>query len=108
MKEVDLAYKDSCCMPEPCCLPSPREPSYPGTYITVPEDSEMEIPDSGEITFKFRVRRETEEKTGEKCCKYDLDLMAITGVKGDPEEPDESESDSAAIRISAAFKGKKK
>lgn len=107
MKEIDLAYKNGpeCCAPTPCCGNSKCEPSYPGVYLTFPEDSEL--PDSGEITFKFRIRRETEEKQGEKCCKYDLDLMSVVGVKGDKVEVDDEESDSAAIRIEKAFKGKK-
>lgn len=107
MKEIDLAHKDGCCGPVACCPPDakPSEPSYPGAYLTLPEGSEL--PDSGEITFRFRVRRETEEKTGDKKCTYDLDLMAIVGAKADKSE-DDGEDDNAAERIEKAFKGKKK
>ena len=106
MKEIDLSYKDTCCAQTPCCAPEMKgEPSYPGVYLTFPEGTDL--PDSGEITFKFRIRRETEEKQGEKCCKYDLDLMSVTNVKADKTEVDDEENDSAAIRLDKAFKGKK-
>lgn len=89
-------------------MPTPMhvsEPSYPSTYIRVPEGSGLELPDSGEITFRFRVRRETDDKR-EGACTYDIDLLSVLGVKGD--KSDDGESDDAGERITKAFRGKTK
>ena len=108
MKEIDLGHKygDGPCLANCCTQPDrPAEPTYPGVYLTLPEGSDL--PDSGEITFKFRVCRETEEKRGSKECKYDLELMSIIAVKADPDSK-EDEYENASERIEKAFRGKKR
>lgn len=105
MNPVDLGTPLS--KPEPCCAPSYSLDGkcYPSTYITIPEGAKLEIPDSGEITFRFRVCRETDDKK-DGTCRYEMDLTQIVGVKADPGS--EEDDDSAGERISKAFAGKKK
>lgn len=105
MNPIDLGSKGG---PEICCPnPPTTNPSvyYPSTYITLPESADAELPESGEITFRFRVTRETEDRK-DKTCRYEIDLEQILGVKPDPEKSDED--DSASERINKAFAGKKK
>lgn len=58
-------------MPEP-------EPYYPGTRLEFKGD--YELPDEGEITFRYRVTRSTEEKKTDKCCE-EIDFLEIVAVK---------------------------
>lgn len=61
---------------------SAPEEYYPTAHITVPED-EVEMPDEGTVTFKYKVRRETtvNRPNGEKVCEYDLDLTELVKYK---------------------------
>lgn len=91
----------------PCATQNsaPSEKYYPSTYITIPEGAKLEIPDSGEITFRFKVCRETDDKK-DGTCRYEMDLTQIVGVKADPGS--EEDDDDAGERIAKAFAGKKK
>lgn len=105
MNPIDLGTKggsEVCCGPP---TPSGTSVYYPSTYITLPESANAEIPESGEITFRFRVTRETEDRK-DMTCRYEIDLEQITNVKPDPEKSDED--DNASERITKAFAGKKK
>ncbi len=58
------------------------EPYYPSVHITVPED-QLDMPDEGTVTFKYKLRRETtvNRPNGKTVCEYDLDLTELTKYK---------------------------
>ena len=63
---------------------SPNEPQYPVLHDHGPE--ELELPQDGEMTVKFHVRRETSEvdrKTGKHNYECDIEILSIEKVKGE-------------------------
>lgn len=79
---------------------------YPSLYLTW--DSDYELPDSGEMTVKFKKNSETTRKTpdGEKSQDVSLDILSIESVE-EGEEPDETgEEDRGDALDKIAKKGK--
>jgi len=77
--------------------PSEGEPRYPVAYLD--SYNGPELADEGTITFRYRVKRKTEERKPEgdgENCAYDLELTEI--VKADfEEETDVDESAAEAM-----------
>lgn len=67
---------------------------YPSLYLTW--DSEYDLPDSGEMTIKFKKNSETTRRTsdGEKSQDVSLDILSIESV----EEGDDSEDTKVSNR----------
>lgn len=75
----------------PCDVKS-SEPTtyYPSLYLSeLPEGTEL--PESGEITLKFKLCRESEDYKNNKC-SADIEVLAIVSVKGDEEESESAGS----------------
>lgn len=92
----------------PCCGPvetSKDAVSYPFTSVEVPEGA-LEFPDSGTVTFRFRLSRETEDKKEGKC-RYELELLEVVALKADPEGKEKFEPESSDDAVEKAFKGKR-
>ena len=103
MKPVSLS--DPYRGPECCPVPVQGSPVYPTVYLSVKE-GELDFPDSGVVTFRFRLSRESEDKKQGKC-SYDLDLMEVLNIKADSKEKPEYEVESAGDALDKAMKGKK-
>lgn len=72
--------------------PVEDETRYPVAYIS--EYSGPELADEGTITFRYRIRRKTEEKRGDtELCSYDLELKEV--LKADFE--DETNVEESAV-----------
>lgn len=77
---VDLGRKSGECATQPCNPgDKPQEVYYPTLYIS---DCPVEFPESGTMTVRFRLSRETEDHKNGKS-SYDIDIMAITDIKAD-------------------------
>lgn len=81
-----------------CCLSSPNMDkdamSYPYVHLTLSEDAD-ELPENGEIAFRFVRTRKTEEtpRNGKERYEYSLDLTEIIAVKDtEAKEPAKSGS----------------
>lgn len=61
---------------------SPSEPDYPTVHLEGYDN--LDLPESGSITFKYRQKREstTKEKGGKVRYECTLTLTALTGVDG--------------------------
>jgi hypothetical protein len=108
---IDLGRKNE--MGGMCC-PSPMMDkdgqSYPYVHLTLGEDAD-ELPECGEITFKFVRTRKTEEtpQNGKERCEYSLDLTEIIAVKDceakEPAKAGSKETYAALDAIAAALSG---
>lgn len=78
---------------------------YPSVYLSV-KQGELEFPDSGVVTFRYRLSREVEDKKLDKC-SYDLELMEVLNIKSDSKEKPEYAVESAGEALDKALKGKK-
>lgn len=69
----------------PCCAPSsgPSEKYYPTLYISDIPSGDLDLPDAGTMTIRFRIRSETENKKSEKC-SYEIEVLSIESVEGTP------------------------
>lgn len=76
--KMDLAEKMDHIVPE-----KPYEgPYYPSIHIS--RDKKIELPDSGEMTVKFKVRsREESERDGKERYSCQIEIQEITGVSAD-------------------------
>ena len=81
----------------PATISSPDESRYPTLNYCGPE--ELDLPQDGEMTVKFHVKRETSEvdrKTGRHSYDCDIEILSIEKVKGeDVEAPAKSGSEAA-------------
>ena len=71
---------------------APLKMSYPSVYLEW--DKDHELPESGEITFKYRVVRETTERkpSGEdKRQSLELEVLEICGVDAKEDSRDDAE-----------------
>lgn len=73
---------------------NPDGPAVPTVHLEFPEHEAPELPDEGEITFRFRIARETEDKKA-RTCEYVLGLHEILDVKETiaPDEKKETRED---------------
>lgn len=62
-----------------------REPSYPSFHYSGTED--LDLPDEGTMTIKYRVRSETHatDKSGQKHYECSIEVQSIEKVKGEAE-----------------------
>jgi hypothetical protein len=71
--------------PVPCpCESTSDDVYYPSLYID--SDEPLHLPDAGEVTIQFKLRRKSVEKTDDgkaKCC-YTLDVIAIGEATAEP------------------------
>lgn len=66
---------------------SAQEPSriyYPSVHLSGPE--ELDLPEEGTITFKYKLRREASSKDGDGKHRYDCDLDLTKLVSATPEK----------------------
>lgn len=75
--DLGMSYGSETSPPMMAKMPEP-EHYYPGTRLEWKGD--YELPDEGEITFRYRVTRSVEEKKTEKYCE-ELDFLEILAVK---------------------------
>jgi hypothetical protein len=70
---------------------SVAENRYPQVHLTLPED--VEIEESGTITFEFRRTEKVERTTdGKTTCSYGLELVKLVGCECEEEEESKSPS----------------
>lgn len=73
----------------PTTIPTPEptpEESYPGTWLRFSSDKDPGLPEEGEITFRYCVRRKSAEyKPDDKegTVEYSIDLKDIVDVRAD-------------------------
>ena len=69
----------------PCCSPSSSssEKYYPSLYISDIPSGDLDLPDAGAMTIRYRMRSETENKKSDKC-SYELEVLSIESVEGTP------------------------
>jgi hypothetical protein len=107
-KNVDLGVVPDWMKSAPVSAPSvpaqEMKPQYPDVYIEGVE--ELELPDSGTITFRYEVTREvTEKKSGKEKCNYNLKLLKlISAVPDAGAEEDDEELMSAEEAVDKALK----
>lgn len=78
-----------------CCAPvGPSSAYFPTVNLEFPSSLAPELPEEGLITFRFKVKRETENYEDSKC-DYCLELRSIESVKeqASPEEPEDKDSE---------------
>lgn len=83
---------------------SADEMYYP--HVTLEWDKEYDLPESGEITFKFKKASETtnpKPKPGQPKQRVELDLISIEDVE-EPEPDDNAEEESGEVLDKAAKK----
>jgi len=102
---IDLNQADS--IPEVVKATS-KEKYYPSFHYSGEE--ELDLPDEGEMTVRFRVVERTEsERNGKKTCSYTIEVQSIEDVE---EENDDSptksydEAGSALDKIAEALSKK--
>lgn len=80
-----------------CCVPEAVEPSGPRVHLSWEEP--YNLPDSGTMEVKFRVKRREETLTGDKKhYELTLELLEITEVEDDnPTPPAKGESKTGTI-----------
>jgi hypothetical protein len=92
IENIDLGRKGYGAIPAPATIDS-DEPHYPTLYIDYEGGELTSLPDSGEMTVKFRVNSRTEsERDGKKSCSLSLDIKRILSVKAS-ETPRKSRED---------------
>lgn len=93
---IDLAidYGSPSTMAVP--MPKPPEEYYPGTRLEF--KGSYELPDEGEITFRYRVTRTTEDRKADKCCE-EIDFLELLKVK--PLKDTSKDSEYAGDKIDA-------
>jgi hypothetical protein len=87
MSEIDLGVsaKDKYNLSEPMKMDS-KEKVYPCFHYCGPK--ELDLPDEGELTVRFRKKRETSsiEEDGSHYYECDIEVRAITEVDGEDME----------------------
>jgi hypothetical protein len=89
MKKISLAVKRDN-VPEPPSSPTLAAPEYhPSVYMSFPDDRLEDLPASGVISFRYKVRSRSEgesEYDGKKSknCSVELELLEITDASGAP------------------------
>jgi hypothetical protein len=94
-KEISLAMDELSGVSVPTLAePKDREPDYPSFHYD--GEKELDLPDEGEMTIRFRKVSETSSvnKQGEHRYACTIEVQAICDVEGE-EEPDEMYSDKA-------------
>lgn len=84
-----------------CCVNSAGKDSekcYPCFYIE--SDKEIELPESGEMEIKFRVKSETTSRVnGKERCSYTIEVVAILEAEGAEGEEEENGNGNGVERL---------
>lgn len=74
---------------------SERGPDYPTFHYS--GTKELDLPDEGEMTIKFRVKKEASEtsKDGKRFYECDIEVQSICDVEDDGDEDDGAEGEDA-------------
>jgi len=104
---IDLGKKMD--MPKMATNPSKEDKNkkyYPSLYLTW--DSKYDLPDSGEMTVKFRKNSETtrKDRDGEESQDVSLDILSIESVEEGEEPGETNEEDRGDALDKIAKKGK--
>jgi hypothetical protein len=73
-----------------CCAPTGVKPYYPSVCLEFKSDVAPELPEEGTITFRYKVRRETDIVEDNRS-EYSLELRSIEAVKEGSSGEDEDE-----------------
>ena len=93
-ESIDLGRKSE--YGEPCCMPSKDSDKVYYPEFNYSGDKELDLPDEGTMTIKFRVSRESEDKKeGRYHCT--VEVISIENVEGgeEVEAPTKSGSESS-------------